>query len=148
MYMYKGTLKRNRRTLFSPIRLSQPNLRGSRFQSTRKPNTAQGSLQGSPERLETGIQDSLTNNWQDSSGWNRKSSGVESRIQDWLGFRYIGRPITCSLTIVLIQHTSVMKHSEVNIFHSIPVIIADRCAASGVLRDAVLSRNSYFVRGI
>ena len=64
--MYKGTLKRNRRTLFSPIRLSQPNLRGSRFQSTRKPNTAQGSLQGSPERLETGIQDSLTNNWQDS----------------------------------------------------------------------------------
>ena len=73
---------------------------------------------------------------------------MESRIQDSLGFLYIGRPITCSLTIVLIQHTSVMKHSEVNIFHSIPVIIADRCSASGMLRDAILSRNSYFVGGV
>ena len=74
--------------------------------------------------------------------------GVESRIQDWLGFLYIGWPITCSLTIVLIQHTSVMKHSEVNIFHSIPVIIADRCSASGMLGGAILSRNSYFVRRV
>ena len=41
-----------------------------------------------------------------------------------------------------------MKHSEVNIFHSIPVIIADRCSASGMLGGAILSRNSYFVRGV
>ena len=44
-------------------------------------------------------------------------------------------------TIISIQHAASVKHSEVNVFHSVAIVIPDRCSTGDVLRDAKLARN-------
>lgn len=51
-------------------------------------------------------------------------------------------------TIILIQHAASVEHSEVNVFHSVAIIIPDRCSTGDVLRDAKLARDPRMAWGV
>lgn len=52
------------------------------------------------------------------------------------------------LTVVFVKNAPVVKHSKVDIFHSVAVVITNRCSTSRLFRSAVLSHNPLFLRRV